>query len=322
MLFDHVQHIFAALVAILADEQVDGLVLAKFVHAGGQHHQLAAVHDGHARAVDSLVAQPGTLKLRTVQQHHGLADGPVHQYQVLLLGQRHGFLKAGALAAYKQAVHVDVALRGGGNGQDVGDGHMHQEVVLGIVKHLAHRRMVAAHDALHAIERAQHVAGVDHARAAASHQHVFVAVGHAHHLVRHHLADGQDDIVRGVKDALVNLHRHSLVDQPFGNFGQESCGHLAHLHHIVAPVVHNHAVKGDAAKHALPFRLGDGHMGAQRGQDIHRAGVLEHVVQHLSNGPGIGVEARVIRRQQQHFFKLRQPVLKRMFQRLTDVPGA
>ena len=46
---------------------------------------------------------------------------------------------------------------------------------------------------------------MDADRAAGSNKDVLVVVGHAHHLVRHHLADGEDEIVAAIAEQLVDL---------------------------------------------------------------------------------------------------------------------
>ena len=50
-------------VPVTADQRVNAEVFAEADHAGGEHDQLPAIRDGHARAVDRLVAQPGRAEL-------------------------------------------------------------------------------------------------------------------------------------------------------------------------------------------------------------------------------------------------------------------
>ena len=54
--------------------------------------------------------------------------------------------------------------------------------------------MSAAHDALHAVDRAQVVAAVDAFAAAGADEDVLGEVGHADDFVGHDLADGEDEI--------------------------------------------------------------------------------------------------------------------------------
>ncbi len=84
-----------------------------------------------------------------------------------------------------------------------------------VVKHRAHGGFVLAHDALHAIKSAQYVGGVDHAGPASAHKDILGVVGHAYHLMGHHLADGQNQVVCRVHQMAVDLHRNRLIHQAF-----------------------------------------------------------------------------------------------------------
>ncbi len=63
-----------AVVAVFADERVDGLVFAELFHAGREDDELGAVGERHAGAIDGLVAEPGGVKLVRVKIDDGLLD--------------------------------------------------------------------------------------------------------------------------------------------------------------------------------------------------------------------------------------------------------
>ena len=69
-----------------------------------------------------------------------------------------------------------------------------QEMIGGVVEHVAHGIVGAAHDALHAVDGAQIVAAVDAFAAAGADENVLVVVGHADDFMRHDLADGENEI--------------------------------------------------------------------------------------------------------------------------------
>jgi ferritin-like protein len=74
-------------VAVFSDELVDTLVLAEATHPGGQYNELSIVCDGHACAVDGLVAQPRRLELFWVQIHHHLVQWRLQELEVDLQRQ-------------------------------------------------------------------------------------------------------------------------------------------------------------------------------------------------------------------------------------------
>ncbi len=98
------------------------------------------------------------------------------------------------------------------DGQHIDDGQMLREVVGRVVENGAHRVVGAAHDALHAIDRAQKMRAVDAHDAAGADENILVVVGHADHLVRHHLADGEDEVVAAVAHELVHLRGPLVVE--------------------------------------------------------------------------------------------------------------
>ena len=55
----HVKRVWSAAIAETANELIDGRVLAEGAHAGCEDDQFAPIGDGHARAIDGLVTEPG-----------------------------------------------------------------------------------------------------------------------------------------------------------------------------------------------------------------------------------------------------------------------
>ena len=71
-------------VAVLADQGVHLRLLAEPLQARGDDHQLAAVGDRHARAVDRLVGHPGAGELVGLHHAHDLRDRLLQHGDVLL----------------------------------------------------------------------------------------------------------------------------------------------------------------------------------------------------------------------------------------------
>ena len=79
---------------------------------------------------------------------------------------------------------------------------MAKEVVGGVVEHIANRIFRAAHDAFHPVDRAQVVAAIDPFAAAGPNQNVLGVVGHTDNFVRHHLANGKNQIESAARNQL------------------------------------------------------------------------------------------------------------------------
>ena len=198
------------------------------------------------------------------------------------------------------------------------DRAVRDEMVERVVKEAPDGGVVAPHRLLHAADRADHVRLVDHVRAAASHEEVLGVVGHADDLVRNHLSGRDDEVVLLVHDPLVDFHRDGIRPESLGNLLHGLGGHLAELHHVRAPAVHDHPLVGDVAEHRLPLRLGDGHVRAERGHDVHvHALRRQQPPVDLCDVAGVGVEAREVRRDDQHVAK-RAP-LERLLEKLGDL---
>jgi len=157
ILIHKAQHIFTPDIAVFADKAVVFVVLAEFPYAGGKDYQLAAVGNCHPGAVHGLVAEPGALKFTLVEINDDFFERLVHIGQVDILTQLHRLLKDVPVLADKQPVNECVVALVGRDGQHIQQRHVGKKMLLGIVEHLTHGRMILAHDALHAIESAEHM---------------------------------------------------------------------------------------------------------------------------------------------------------------------
>src|SRR5215472_11007907 len=193
-------------VAVLADERVDGFVFAEFAHGGTKDDELSAVCEGHAGAVDGLVADPGGVEFLGVEIDDGFADGIVKGFEVDLDAELGGAQEALLVVADVKAADGESAIVTAADDRlHVNDGEMAEEALSGVVEHGADGVLRGAHDALHAVDRAEVVAAVDAFAAAGADEDVLVVVGHADDFVRDDLADGEYEIPLTVDDVLVDL---------------------------------------------------------------------------------------------------------------------
>ena len=298
---EHLKRVKAAFVAILADERVHGLVLAECMHARREHNQLAAVRHRHARTIHGLVAEPGARELGGVEVHHAFPDAVLHVVDILLLRELHGLGEAVASFADEEPVRMDLAAGRGVHRQHPENRALRKEMLERIVEETPDGRMVAAHRLLHAAHRPDHVGLVDHVRAAASHEEVLRVVGHADHLVRDDLSGRNDKIVRLIHDTAVHLHAHGVGPETAGDLLHGVGRHLAELHHVRTPTVHDHLAVRDVGEHHLPLFLGDRHVRAKRWHHVHRhAARGQHPVIGAGDEAGIRVVAREVRRDDEH----------------------
>ena len=192
----------------------------------------------------------------------------------------------------------------------------------GVVEEAAHGRLDAAHHALHAVGRAQEVRLVDDVRAAGADDDVLGVIGHAHHFVRHDLADRKDEIIPGEQE-LVHLDAHAVIHQPAGPLLNQLAGHLADLPDAVAPIMHLEPCQRDAlAEHHAQLRLGHRRVRAERGHDVHLGLGREQLVEQARQLPGIGVEPGMVGRQHQHLAQRTADDLQGLGQRLPLLSGA
>ena len=200
--FYQLQYVFAADIAVFANETVIFLVLAEHPDTGGKDNQLTAVGNGHACAVNRLIAEPCALEFAGIEVHNHLFQRLVHEGEVRVLAFGNSFFKVRTLGADIQAVNKDVVCHVCGNGQHKQERNTRKEVFLRVVKHLANRGEILAHNALHAVESTQHMGAVNHAVSAATDENILGIVGHAHHLVGNNLADRNNQVVGRVEKAI------------------------------------------------------------------------------------------------------------------------
>src|ERR1700748_1080794 len=89
---------------------------------------------------------------------------------------------------------------------------MLQEAIGCVVENGADRILGTAHDALHAIDSAEIMAAVDSFASAGPDKNVLVVIAHADHFMRHHLADGKDQIEAVFEKHAVHLCRPREVE--------------------------------------------------------------------------------------------------------------
>jgi hypothetical protein len=170
-----------------------------------------------------------------------------------------------------------------------------------IVEDFTHRRKILAHHTLHAVDGADHVALVDHVAAAHADKQVLRMVRHADDLVRHDLADGEDQIIAGVHDAAIDLDRNGIAPEPLGDLAQIAARDLAQLFNVGAPVMNEKPTVRNVAEHCGGLLLRYGGVGAERGENVHRAAAFgERMVIDVRDKTRIGKKPREIRRDQQH----------------------
>ena len=296
-LIKQVQHIVPALVTELPGHGVHFLVLAEGPHAGGQNHQLAAVGHDHTGTIDALVAHPGGLELLGIQVGDHLLGPALHMNNVELLCQLAGLFKGHAAVADVETVEGRHIVFPGG---DRLEEHHRQlavnEVLLGIIIQHPGGAVPHAQSLLHTADRGEHVALVDHGTAAQTHKQVLGVVGHAHHLVGHHLAHGQNQVEAAVHQQVVDFHLDIRHVQSLADLGHHLLGHLAQHSGIALPVVHQDILIGHhIAEELLLFLRADRHVGSQGRHDLHfSAHGLEPRIEDLRNLTGKAVAAGIV----------------------------
>ena len=143
------------------------------------------------------------------------------------------------------------------------------------------------------------MAPVDAGRASSAHEDVLVVVRHADDLVRHHLPDGQDEIVLPGPDQIGQLHGPRKIHRAFGNLPDKLPRHLADGRDAGAPVVHPEQLRRDAGKHFRNLVRGHRGMRAERGQHVGQARA-KVVVRQPGQAAGLRVEAGEVRGNHQH----------------------
>src|SRR5271166_5044277 len=123
-------------------------------------------------------------------------------------------------------------------------------MITGVIEDRSDRVFGASRDALHAVDRAEVVAAVDALVSASSAQNVLAGVSHADYLVRHNLADGEDQIMVAPRDKAVGLRGPRVMELSLGDFLNELAGHLAQGFNVGTPVVDAEERVRDRTEHA------------------------------------------------------------------------
>ena len=294
-------------VTVLANEPVNFMVLAELLQAGGQNDEFARVGHGHARAINGLVAQPGALEFGRVEIDHDLFQRLVEHLKIHLQGQRGGLFKAGGVIAHKQATHGEPAVFAPANHRvNIDDGEMLGEVFGGVIQDAADRRVRPAHHAFHAIGRADVMALVDAFHAAGAYKDVLVVVGHADDFMRHHLADGENEVVPAGGNEIRHLRRPGKLDGTTGNFAHKRGRHFADRGDASAPVMNAEQTLGHTGEHFRNLRTGHRRVRAQRGQDIHQLLAIK-LVREGGEFPGMRMKAGEVRGHHEHAMARAEP---------------
>src|ERR1700734_1399150 len=88
---------------------------------------------------------------------------------------------------------------------------MSQKTLIRIIQNITHGVLGATHDALHPIDRSQVMAAVYAVAASRAAQNILVVIGHADDLVRHDLADRENEIEAAMRNEPVHLCRPRIV---------------------------------------------------------------------------------------------------------------
>ena len=144
------------------------------------------------------------------------------------------------------------------------------------------------------------MAAVDARGATGAYKYVFVVISHADHLMRHHLADRQNEVVVVVDEA-IHLGRPRVVETAFADVVDEIGGDFTKGDDVVAPVVNTEEVARSFAKHGRDLGIGHGAMGAERGEHVGE-GFAVVPMDHLGQDAGLRVEAREVGWDGEDFF--------------------
>ncbi len=287
-------------ITVLADQAVDAGIFATGSHAAGQHNQLAAVGDCHSGAINRLVAQPGAVKFCGVQiGDHGLRHF-IQDFDVDLYRQFGRLLKTFAVVPYEQPTNGEAVVGGpADDGQHVHNWQIAAEQLFGPVEDPADRRVDLAQSSFDSAGGTDKVGGVDPQWAARADEEVLVVVGHADHLVGHHLAQREDQVVATLADEPVHLGRPGLVEAAAGGLGDKGGGHFAQRDHIVAPVVLPDQRERQPGEHPIELPRLHRKVGAQGGQHVDQA-VAVVMVSQAGQPAGLAGGPRKVGRHGQH----------------------
>src|ERR1035437_8067059 len=239
-----------AVIAVFANQCVDGLVFAEFLDGWSENNQLGAVGQRHAGAIDRFVAKPCGVEFFGIKIDDGLLDRLVEHFEIYFKAQLRGLREALDIIAYVQAAHRQPAVGSAAHHRlHINDGQMFQEMIGGVIEHVAHRIGGAAHDPLHPVDGAQVVAAIDAVTASRAYQNVLVVVGHADHFMRHNLANGENQVEAAPRDQLVDLRRPRITQLTFRLFADEIGRYLAKSLDVRAPIMHLEKIQRHIAVH-------------------------------------------------------------------------
>ena len=112
------------------------------------------------------------------------------------------------------------------------------------------------------------MAFVDALHPAAADEDVLVVIGHAHHFVRHDLADRKHEVVAAFPDQAIELGRPGAGPDALRRLANELRRDLADGDHAAAPVVLADQAAGQAGEHPLDLPIGHGGVRAQGRHDV------------------------------------------------------
>ncbi len=98
---------------------------------------------------------------------------------------------------------------------------------------------------------------------------IFIVIGESQHLVRHDVADVDDQIPRLLHQHSIQHNRHRPVGSALGGFFDEIGRNRAHLHAASAPIVGVDSLLGYRAEHPPVFIGRVRHVLAERGDHVH-----------------------------------------------------
>jgi len=217
VVLDGLKGAWGAAIAVLADELVDGGVLAKFFDSGGEDDEFSIISKGHASAVDGLVAEPGAFEFVRVKLDDGLLDFAVHHDEVDPEAEGGGEIEALNIIADEEAAQGEAAICVfADDGQDVDNRQVLGKIIGCVVENSADWSVGAAHYALHSINGTEVVAAVDAHDTAGADEDIFVVVSHADDLMWDDLTDGKDEVETALDEELIDLCGPVVVDLTVG----------------------------------------------------------------------------------------------------------
>ena len=202
-------------------------------------------------------------------------NGALHNVEIDAPAQCGGFFVGLAPFPHKNALIAVLPVDLCHNGLDENKGELRQQMLLHIVKEIAHRISVSAQQAFQPIKYAEEMADVNHLAAAAADHNIFGVIGHAGNLVGDHLSDGQNRVIIRIQQLPVNGHGHTAVKQAFRKPEHNLCGNAADLRNGSSKIVGQIGIHRNAlAKHLTQFIRRHWNMRAECGQYLDRTAAL------------------------------------------------